>query len=480
MQWPSIPDVLDVQALEQDALLQQTLQQQQLARQQKQQTDWGSAELRLSVGQGLSQQMPGDWGADTGVQLDLRMPLRWHAQRDALRAEYQAQADQAGFKALQRRQELQDRLAQLRLQQQTAQANLQFAQARQQSALQAVSERQLRLAHLDGDVLEQSIKSQFALYQAQAALLDAWHQQYGVGLEYWALLNQWPQPDRLELPDWPRIAQQAASQSPPLPRQFAPAGSSAGCLTLYLWSTESLLTDLTQQAQLWPQWREAGVCRLWLSLNAEQIRKPDQTRQALQQFLNAAHQQPLRVEWLLAEPSWILPKSRSSLFQLIEQFKAVGFDGLHLDLEPEQLQAKPDHALLQQWLATIEQVSRRSPWPVGLSLHPRHLEHQGTAQSPCIGCRLQQLPLTDVTLMIYQRPLERVKARFQSIRQQFPKLCLGVAQSAEASLSRAESYADFTQPALLALLTDLAQSLSADRFCGVSLQSWQEFQEMPR
>src|SRR5256886_17253855 len=51
-----------------------------------------------------------------------------------------------------------------------------------------------------------------------------------------------------------------------------------------------------------------------------------------------------KVELLLAEPSWILPARRSELLAIIGRLKAVPYDGLHLDLEPAQLDSAPEKA----------------------------------------------------------------------------------------------------------------------------------------
>lgn len=476
LNWPAIPASPNLEPLEQDLLLQQTEQQRQLALEQRQQSDWAGVDVRVSVGQGLSQQFPGEPGANTGVQLDLRMPLSWNQQRRSLSAEYQAQAAQAQAKAQQRRQQLQDRQAELVRRQDYAQANLDFAEKRQLAASQAMSERQLRLLYLDSDVLEQSIKSQLAFYHAQADWFDAVHELYGTRLDYWALINQWPQPQSQPVPDWSLSLGQSQQA---LTRHFESGTSRpAECLGVYLWHSRALLADPGPRSAFWSKLGQTRICRVLLSLDAGQINTPVQTGRQLTQFLQQARQHRVKIDWLLGEPSWIQAKHRPELLALLRQFQAVDFDAVHLDLEPEQLQGEPSAELLQQWLTTIEQVTRQSRWPVGLSLHPRHLEHSGTVGSPCIGCRLQALPLADVSLMIYQRPASRVLERTRQIRQRFPGLCLAVAQSVEPSLSTAESYAGWRQAQMVDQALQLHKGLASANFCGLLLQSWEDFKEM--
>ena len=73
---------------------------------------------------------------------------------------------------------------------------------------------------------------------------------------------------------------------------------------------------------------------------------------------------------LLGDPAWINPADRPKLMALIRRFQNVPFDGLHLDLEVEQLGWPVPAARLQDWLNTVKEAKKRSPWPLSISAHP--------------------------------------------------------------------------------------------------------------
>lgn len=70
-------------------------------------------------------------------------------------------------------------------------------------------------------------------------------------------------------------------------------------------------------------------------------------------------------------------------------------------MEPDQLQAtaKQTNNLMKEWLTTVRLAKTVSPWPFGLSLHPRYFEIG--KERPDLGASLTQLGISEVALMVY-------------------------------------------------------------------------------
>jgi len=144
--------------------------------------------------------------------------------------------------------------------------------------------------------------------------------------------------------------------------------------TVYVWDSQLLLDRSKIDWTFWKQFHPHGINRLLLSLDGQQIKDLafQENKTDLLNFIARAGEKNIRVELLLGEPLWILPKYRRDLLGIIQELEDIPFTGLHLDLEPNQLdQARDDNKyLLTQLVHTLQSVKSVSPWPVGLSIHP--------------------------------------------------------------------------------------------------------------
>src|SRR5205807_2023401 len=198
--------------------------------------------------------------------------------------------------------------------------NSEFASARLASADAAVHERDLRAVKLEGDVAEQLQRARLQRYNTAKSLVEA-----DKALVYWYA-------------DWARFettpCQSTAGTAPPQPGATRP-----GRRALYLWHSAEWLSDGATELgeRKFHAIHAAGVERLLISLDAAQMRRVSADPSPLTRAVRNTREHGFRVELLLGEPDWIRPERRAELRRLIEALKSVPFDGLHLDLEPAQI-----------------------------------------------------------------------------------------------------------------------------------------------
>jgi len=112
-----------------------------------------------------------------------------------------------------------------------------------------------------------------------------------------------------------------------------PAAWSQG---VYIWDSRQLLDRTGQEAEL-GLLHQQGINDLLVGLTPAQVRAGPATERALASLLERAHGRQLTVQLLLGDPSWIQPGHRAELLALVARYRPLPFDGLHLDLEVEQL-----------------------------------------------------------------------------------------------------------------------------------------------
>ncbi len=244
----------------------------------------------------------------------------------------------------------------------------------------------------------------------------------------------------------------------------------------YIWNSQALLNPALRSSEL-SRLKSAGMTHLLVGLTGAQVAAGVDTERALQQLLSAAHGEGLRVSLLLGDPEWILPQGRQSLLDLIHRYRRIGFDGLHLDLEVEQLGWPVPPERLQHWLATLQAVQQASPWALSISSHPRWFEagrgSSGEPNQPCIPCELRNLQA--VSLMIYQRQPERVAERSRAIAQRWPQLHFRLAQSVEAQLPVQESWHGHSSQQLQQQVRRWQQQLEPHGVSGLDWQDWSQY-----
>lgn len=248
--------------------------------------------------------------------------------------------------------------------------------------------------------------------------------------------------------------------------------------TVYVWNSQLLLDRSKIDLTFWKQFHPHGINRLLLSLDGQQIKNLafQENKTDLLNFIARAGEKNIRVELLLGEPLWILPKYRRDLLEIIQKVKDIPFTGLHLDLEPNQLDQNRhgNKYLLTQLLHTLQSVKKVSPWPVGLSIHPRYLDpHKNQL---CLGCALSNLEINEAILMIYVANPVRVAQLALPILSRFPEISFSIAQSVESILSIEESYATRGRKQFQTRMRELrAAMVPAANFTTIAIQSWEDF-----
>ncbi len=383
-----------------------------------------------------------------------------------------------------------------------AYANLRFSNQRVKAALESVRENQLRAGYLPGDTLEKLQQSRFQYYQTSLDLIDA----EVLFLQAQATLLQLA-PEGCErdaddtLPDGPT---QSVIQNDPVrpdwlawPKSSLESKGSKGRLkkapeavpiaaaavarptAVYHWETEPWLDGSIPCQEILHQLAEHGVGRVLLGLNEAQIRRAQTVEGArsLRAFLEGARSGGVTVDLLLGEPTWILPGAREDLITIIQQLKDLPFDGLHLDLEPDQLDTSrySREYLLGELTHTLQAVGQVSPWPVGISVHPRFFD-KGKFKL-CLACALETMRISEVVLMVYVSDPAKAAERVRPILKRNPGLRFSVALSVEPSLDTSESYAVQGAAAVSKAVETLKQRLGGGNFFTVVIQSWR-FLEM--
>jgi hypothetical protein len=405
-----------------------------------------------------------------------QVPIGYGSQRRLLTEAAAAQLSSARLEYELRRQELTEQRSALLAKLETLRQARELAAARLAAADAAVDERALRAQKLDGDVLERLQQAQAARYAAATVLVAA----------ETAVVDWYG--------DWARFDSAACAAAAPGPdpapaeRDVAlPAHTSSTAhpeqRSLYVWKSAEWLTAAASRDAdgRFAALHAAGVTRLLVSLDAAQMKRALADPRALADAVRHTHQHGLAVGLLLGDPRWILPQSRPALIGIITGLRSVPFDTLHLDLEPEQLNEPPARvpALLGALADTLAAATLASPWPIGISIHPRDLDVsvQGTAFGVLLG-RLRVSP----TLMVYVSNPDRAVAIAAPLLQRFPELTFRVALSLEDSLPRMESLRPFADAERSRRIGQIESRLRAPNFAGLAFEledGWSEAGLLP-
>ena len=272
-------------------------------------------------------------------------------------------------------------------------------------------------------------------------LQNARYRYYQAALEYVAAYARRERAKALllkELPTQERafVTEAAADFSGSLTVPFADARHPlhavrpAGSLGLYLWRSGDVLRDEKRARAFLKRCRGWGVDRLLISLDGRQLRQIAEGKdRRLRDFIGEARSEGIGVEALLGEPTWLLPARREALLRSVMLAASLPFEAVHLDIEPDQLDANLTRkARGRLLLETLTAASQASTLPVGISIHPRYLEGR---DEEAIGPLLDPPSLYEVAVMIYGVPLNEAKARYETLKKRYPSLPLTLALSAE-------------------------------------------------
>lgn len=429
----------------------------------------------------------GQRGGSAVLSWSFQVPVEYGSQRRLLARAAAAQLSRARLEYDIRRQELQQQRRELIVRTAVLQQTAQFAAVRLAAADAAVEVRSLRAVKLDGDVAEQLQRARIQHYGAAKALVEA-----DKAMVYW--YADWarfemapcqpppgkagPQPNE---PDAMTAAQAAIEvRAASLRTAAAQSADSAGIQAastvpanraLYLWRSAEWLayasTELGERK--FGEIHSAGIARLLISLDAEQMRSAIADPSPLVRAVRSTHEHGFRVELLLGDPGWIRPEQRAGLLGIIDGLKSVPFDGLHLDLEPEQIDSAADKlpALVGLLAQTLAAASAASPWPLALSIHPRDLDMRvGNSSFADVLLRLRVSP----TIMVYVANPDRAVAIAEPLLGHYPQLSFSVALSLEKSLGPQESLWSYPEDERRRRIERVETRLAAANFSGLTLQ----------
>ena len=418
----------------------------------------------------------GQRGGSAVLSWSFQVPVEYGSQRRLLARAAAAQLSRARLEFEIRRQELQQQRRELIVRAAVLQQSAQFAALRLAAADAAVEERSLRAVKLEGDVAEQLQRARIQHYGAAKALVEA-----DRAMVYW--YADWA---RFEMapcnePDATTAARAAtAVRAARLRTATAQSADSAAVQAatavpanraLYLWrSAEWLRNTATELGERkFGEIHSAGIARLLISLDAEQMRRAIADPAPLVRAVRSTHEHGFRVELLLGDPGWIRPEQRGGLLAIIDGLKSVPFDGLHLDLEPEQLDSAADKlpALLGLLAQTLAAASATSPWPLALSIHPRDLDVRvGDSSFAELLQRLRVSP----TIMVYVANPDRAVAIAAALLGHYPQMSFSVALSLEKSLGPQESLWSYPEDERRRRIERVETRLAAANFSGLTLQ----------
>ncbi len=243
--------------------------------------------------------------------------------------------------------------------------------------------------------------------------------------------------------------------------------------SVYVRNCNEFINNFKNNAEYWRYYSDNQIKRILLSLSGQQLNKLEQLK--LIEFMSFAKEQEIQVELLLDDPLWILPEHHQQMISSIKKMKNMSFSGLHLDLEPNQLKGRgySEDYLLTQLLHTLKVVGNISPWPIGLSLHPRYFFPDQS--QVCVGCALSKMQIKEVALKIYVSNPKRVVELAKPIMDKHQKLMFSIAQNVELALSAKESYAGTGRARFHASMFQLATTLTNTNFSTILIQSWKGY-----
>jgi outer membrane protein TolC len=262
---------------------------------------------------------------------------------------------------------------------------------------------------------------------------------------------------------------------------LAPTGSDArSAFGVYVWHSTELIAR-QQDEGFWQRLQAMPVNRLLLGLNAQEIAEAQSDPKKLSGFLDAAKRHGVAVELLLGDAGWIDPAQRQKLVAIIDGLRRFEFAGLNLDIEPDQIYKQPlQQEQFEAWMQTLKSAARISPWPTGISVHPRYFRDP-PYMSWGIEQHLRDAGVSEVVLMVYSSSPQKVaditrpivsSPRAQGLR-------FRVAQSVEPELEPQLSYARRSPQDFRQSMQQLQGLLAAQPNTeGVVVQAWNDLVRM--
>lgn len=432
---------------------------------------------------GISREYPGSRnGHNTSLNITFRMPLDYRAARRATRDRHSAVLAKARLELRLRTHELESEAQRVLHLYRAQQQSLVFTSTRLASMDERLRIDELRAKALAGDMLEHLQQAHIGYYNAALDTVEADAELLQTRARLLSLAPQGCTSREPEYtPSTPELRTAGVEPDPVAVEPEARPASNAlpdapTRLSVYVWQSDELLAS-APSAFLWQDLADRHIQRLLLSLDGKQIRALRDPSQAarLARFVETARSHRIDIELLLGEPTWILPQHRVELLDILGSVQLGLFSGIHLDLEPNQLDEARlgSEYLLRELLLTLIAAKTTSPVPVGLSIHPRYLNMD--VYGATFGERLQRMRLDEVAIMVYVANPNRVQEIVDPILARHPQLRVSIAQSIEDTLSADESHHRRGRAELQRTMADLQARFGQENFAGLILQSWSHF-----
>jgi outer membrane protein TolC len=260
----------------------------------------------------------------------------------------------------------------------------------------------------------------------------------------------------------------AICPSAPDGSEAAQTTGAAARLAWFVWDSAGLLAAPQQLAEL-----PTSSQRLWLSFSPTQINELDNPAAVggVKRFIDAARACGLQVELLFGDPDAVRPDSHARIVSTLNRLLALGFSGLVLDLERDQLPAA-DRSHWSDWtLAMLREWRASNIGPVVLVTHHRELvDGQFVEQLAAAG-------VSELVPMIYIADTAAAARQAEQVLASAGTLPVTVAQSIETALPPSESVHSLGRTLALARWQALAQTLSATHagLRAIAVQSLEDY-----
>ncbi|HVC01637.1 MAG TPA: TolC family protein [Steroidobacteraceae bacterium] len=406
----------------------------------------------IQVGyQSRDQLSTGQHGSSGALTWTFQVPIGYRSQQRHYSEAAAADLARARLDYEIRREELQNQRRALIGREGVLHESLQLASARLAAADAAVEERRLRVKVLTGDAVEQLQRARIARYTAAKAVIKA-----ETALAAW-------------FADWSRFDDSPCATTHPAAAEDSSA--TAPPRTLYVWQAATWLAEAhapsgdADAGRL----RAAGFGRILVSLDAVQLARALADPAPLAAAVRATQRRGLQVGLLLGDPRWIEAAHRDRLTAVLRALKAVPFNVVHLDLEPQQIDrnATADPQLFAALVATLRAVVAVSHWPVELSVLPRNIGVRVGGRS--FAAVLERLQI-EPTLMIYVANPQRVVSIAAPIIRRYPQLRFRVALSLERAAPGGQTLSGYSATERQRRLAYVERHLRAANFDGIALQ----------
>ncbi|MEG2185407.1 MAG: hypothetical protein RRY12_12070 [Cloacibacillus sp.] len=370
-----------------------------------------------------------------------------------------------------------------------AAANIDVQLSRLRSIAEAVHERAMRHGAIAGDTFEQLQASRYQYYRTVADMIDSQLILLQSGADI--LSYAYPAGNSGEPSERRAVVDEAFLRGALSPQWFvqasfaaAPAADTAVALSIrpasvYVWRAAPFLNAQSRAASL-TALKANGVSDMLLSFTASELAwvKTAPGERALKELLAAAAGAGIKTELLLGDPTWIFPKNRQNLINIISAMSKFKFCGVHLDIEPDSLpnglSMRPKYVKLLA--ATIREAARRSTRPVSFSIHPRYLSAD---YGRVIAGGLRGVKIAYIAPMIYSTETGKTTAALSSILARYPQFDFKLAQSVERSLPASESYASAGRSAFYRAMGTVRRGVEGYKnFRGIVVQDWDNYERM--